>query len=121
MYPKQKIFAVIASVALLVLVGVLIKRRKLREEYSLLWLATGVTMLVLVLGYPVLRWLSELIGAVAPTTTLFLFAMLFLILISIHFSVKFTTLSDQMQNVITELALLRKELEDLKKGGPGGG
>jgi len=115
-FPKQKIFAVIASVALILVVGVLIKRRKLREEYALLWLATGLSMLVLVIGYPLLRWLSELIGAVAPTTTLFLFAMLFLILISIHFSVKFTTLSDQMQSVTTELALLRKELEDLKKG-----
>jgi hypothetical protein len=105
-----------ASAALIILIAVLIKRRKLREEYALLWLFTGIGMLVLVIGYPILLWLSNLIGAVAPTTTLFLFAMLFLILISIHFSVKFTTLSDQMQSVITELALLRKELEDLKKG-----
>jgi len=63
-----------------------------------------------------LVWLSRLIGAVAPTTTLFLFALFFIMLISISFSVKFTKLSDQMQSVITELAFLRKELEELKKG-----
>jgi|YelNatPaOPRAMG01_1025707.scaffolds.fasta_scaffold152584_2 hypothetical protein len=112
---KQKIFAIIASSALVLLIAVLIKRRKLREEYALLWLATGIGMLILVIGYPILLWLSKLIGAVAPTTTLFLFALLFIILISIHFSVKFTRVSDQMQSVITELAILRKELEDLKK------
>ena len=116
MFLKQKVFAMVASAALIILIAVLIKRRKLREEYALLWLLTGIGMLVLVVGYRILLWLSNLIGAVAPTTTLFLFAMLFLILISIHFSVKFSTLSDQIQSVITELALLRKELEDLKKG-----
>ena len=116
MFFKQKIFAILASSVLILLIAVLIKRRKLREEYALLWLFTGIGMLILVIGYPILVWLSKLIGAVAPTTTLFLFALLFIILISIHFSVKFTRLSDQMQSVITELAFLRKELEDLNKG-----
>jgi len=113
---KQKIFAIIASGALIVLISVLIKRRRLREEYALLWLATGVGILALVTGYPALVWISKLIGAVAPTTTLFLFALLFIILISISFSVRFSRLADQMQAVITELAFLRKEMEDLKQG-----
>lgn len=116
MFLKQKIFAIIASSALILMIAVLIKRRKLREEYALLWLATGITMLILVIGYPILVWLSKLIGAVAPTTTLFLFALLFIMLICIHFSVKITRVSDQMQSVITELALLRRELEEFKKG-----
>jgi hypothetical protein len=121
-YLKQKIFAIIASGLLIVLISVLIKRRKLREEYALLWLATGIGILALVIGYPALVWISRMIGAVAPTTTLFLFALLFIILISISFSVRFSKLAEQMQAVITELAFLRKELEDLKQGkaaGPG--
>jgi hypothetical protein len=119
---KQQIFAVVATSVLLVLIGVLIKRRKLREEYALLWLITGIGIMVLVIGYPLLVWISQLIGAVAPTTTLFLFAFLFIILISISFSVRFSKLSDQMQSVITEMSFLRKELEDLKnKTQPGPG
>jgi hypothetical protein len=111
---KQKIFAILAASLLIVFIAVLIKKRKLREEYSLLWLAVGVGILALVLYYPLLVWISKLIGAVAPTTTLFLFALIFMMMVSIHFSVKFTRVSDQMQSVITELAVLRKELEDLK-------
>jgi hypothetical protein len=111
---KQKIFAIIAASALLVLIAVLIKRRKLREELALLWLITGIGIMVLVVGYPLLEVISKLIGAVVPTTTLFLFAFLFLILISISFSVRFSRISDQMQSVITEMSFLRKELEDLK-------
>lgn len=114
MFFKQKIFAIIAASALLVLIAVLIKRRKLREELALLWLITGIGIMVLVVGYPLLEVISKLIGAVVPTTTLFLFAFLFLILISISFSVRFSRISDQMQSVITEMSFLRKELEDLK-------
>lgn len=112
---KQKIFAIVASSALIIFIAVLIKRRKLREEYALLWLATGVVILVFAIGYPLLVWVSKMIGAVTPTTTLFLFAFLFVMVISISFSVKFSKLTDQMQNVITELSFLRKELEDLKQ------
>ncbi len=114
MFFRQKIFAIIAAVILILLIVELIRRRKLREEYALLWLFTGVGILILVLYYPLLVWLSKLIGAITPTTTLFLFAFLFLMLISIHFSVKFSRLSDQMHKVVSELALLRKELEELK-------
>ena len=114
MFFKQKIFAIIAASALLVLIAVLIKRRKLREELALLWLITGLGIMVLVIGYPLLEMISKLIGAVVPTTTLFLFAFLFLLLISNSFSVRFSRISDQMQSVITEMSFLRKELEDLK-------
>ena len=122
MFFKQKIFAIIAASALLVLIAVLVKRRKLREELALLWLITGIGIMALVIGYPLLEMVSKLIGAVVPTTTLFLFAFLFLILISISFSVRFSRISDQMQSVITEISFLRKELEDLKnqkQAGPG--
>ena len=111
---RQKVFAIIAAGILIILILELIRRRKLREEYAILWLLTGLGILILVIYSPLLLWLSRLIGAITPTTTLFLFAFLFLILISIHFSVKFTRLSDQVQKITTELALLRKELEELK-------
>jgi hypothetical protein len=117
---KQKLFAIIASTALILLIAVLIKRRRLREEFALLWLITGVAIVALVIGYPALVWISDLIGAKTPTTTLFIFALLFIILISISFSVRFSRLADQIQGMITELAFLRKELHDLKKEGGAG-
>ena len=115
MLPKQKIFAVIASAALIFFILALIRRRKLKEEYAILWLVTAIGILILVSWYDLLEGLSHLIGAIAPTTTLFLFAFLFLMLISIHFSVKFSRLSDQIKDLTQELAFLRKELEDIKE------
>ena len=111
MLADQKLFAVIASAAVMVLIVELVRRRRLLHEFSWLWLLTAAGIVVLSLWYDALVWLSGLIGAVVPTTALFIFGLLFLILIAIHYSVKLTTLSVQVRTLAQELALLRAEVE----------
>ena len=120
MLPEQRPFAVITSLALLGLIVWLIRRRKLREEYALLWLGVGVVTIVLALWYGLLEWLTRLIGAVAPTTTLFIFAILFLSVVSIHYSISLSRIKDQVRDLTQELALLRKDVEVGGKGLGGG-
>ncbi len=105
MTPQQQVFALIAGGALFVLIIELIRRRQLREEYSWLWFATGFVMFLIVIWYDLLRAISELIGAVVVTTTLFLFALLFLILINIHYSIKISALTNQVKDLSQALAL----------------
>jgi hypothetical protein len=56
--------------------------------------------------------ITHLIGAVLPTTTVFLFGILFLYLICLHASVKMTALSEQVKKLAQEHALLEAELEE---------
>jgi len=93
---QQKIFAVIASVLIMLLVVELVRRRKLREEYSWLWMLTGGIIILLVVWYDLLVSITRLIGAIAPTTTLFIFGLLFLMLISLHYSIQISKLSHQV-------------------------
>ena len=86
---QQKIFAVFASILIFVVIINLVKNKKLKEEYSWLWLLTGVVIIMLVLWYDVLLMLTHLIGAVLPTTTLFIFAILFLICLTLGFPSRF--------------------------------
>ena len=51
-------------------------RRKLMEEYSWLWLLTGVFLVTLTLWYGLLLKITNLIGAVVPTSALFLLGLL---------------------------------------------
>jgi hypothetical protein len=118
--PEQRPFAVVTSLALLGLIIYLIRRRKLREEYALLWLGVGLFTIVLALWYGLLEWLTRLIGAVAPTTTLFIFAILFLAMVAIHYSISLSRLKDQVRDLTQELALLRKDLEADRKSKGGG-
>jgi hypothetical protein len=105
MTPKQHAFAILASLVTLGVVVELIRRRKLREEYALLWVATSVTMLVLSSWYELIEWITRAIGAVAVTTTLFLFALLFLLLISVHFTTVLSRLTVQVRRLAQELAI----------------
>jgi hypothetical protein len=105
----QKIFAVITCLLLFAIILYLVKKGKLREEFSWLWLLTGLVLLVLVLWYDILLFFTKLIGAVLPTTTLFLFGIVFLILLSLHFAIKISILTDQVKNLAQKLSLLEAQ------------
>ena len=96
---NQKLFAIVISICVLIFIIEMVRRKKLREEYSVLWLGTSVTMLILVIKYDWLVGLTDLIGAALPTTTLFLGSIIFLMLL------------DQVKNLAQENALLRQSVE----------
>jgi hypothetical protein len=112
---RQKIFAIIVSVVLLAMIIELVRRKKLREEYSFLWILTGVVIIILVVWYDILVWLSRIIGAIAPTSTLFVFAILFIMMILMHFSIKISELAEQIKILVQEVSILRAELEKKNK------
>jgi len=111
MFFHQRVFAIVASIFIMVVVVELVRRRKLREEYSWLWLLTGVVIILLVVWYDLLVFLTHLIGAIAPTTTLFIFGLLFLMLISLHYSIQISKLSRQVKEMAQQLTLLRGQVE----------
>ena len=108
---QQKIFAIIASLAIYVVIIYLVKKGKLREEYSWLWLLTGAIIILLVILYDLLLFLTNLIGAVSATTTIFIFGIVFLMFISLHFAIKISSLSDQVKNLAQKLSLHEAEKE----------
>jgi hypothetical protein len=69
---------------------------------------------MLVLWYDLLLLLTNLIGAVTATTTLFIFGILFLILITLHFAVKISSLTNQVKNLAQKLSLLEAERDQGK-------
>jgi hypothetical protein len=105
----QQIFAVIASVSILAFIIELVRRRRLKEEYAWLWILTSVGMVVLASWYQLLEWISRRIGAVTVTTTLFIFALLFLLVISVHYSTVISRLSKQVTRLTQELAIVEAE------------
>jgi len=107
----QKIFAVFVSLAIFVVIITLVRNRKLRAEYSWLWLLTGFVVFVLVVWYDLLVKLTTLIGAVAPTTTLFIFSIIFLVFVSLHFAIKISQLSDQLKNLTQKISLLEAGID----------
>lgn len=109
MTPRQKIFALSIGIAIFFVILRLVYTRKLREEYSWLWLSTGCAIIGLVVYYDSLVFLTALIGAVLPTTTLFLCGMLFLVLLNLHFSIRISGLTDEVRRLAQTVAILEEK------------
>jgi len=114
---RQQLFALVASIALLVFIVEMVRRRRLREEYAFLWILTGVAVLVLSAWFGLLEWLTRLIGAVVPVSTLFVFGILFLVVINIYFSIKVSTLTTQVKNLAQRLGILDHYVRELRQAG----
>ena len=113
----QQIFSLIAGFLISILIIALIRARKLREEYSWLWLLVGAIIFMVVVWYDLLLFVTRLVGARLATSTLFILAILFLILINLFFSVKISSLADQIKNLAQEITLLKGEKGGKKKKG----
>ena len=114
MTPRQTLFALVASIALLVFIVEMVRRRRLREEYSWLWILVAVAILVLSVWFGALKWLTHLIGAVTPVSTFFVFGILFLVVTNIYFSIKISTLTTQVKNQAQRLAIVDHYVQEMR-------
>jgi hypothetical protein len=116
MDPKTRVIAVGGSIMVLLVVIELVRRRKLKEEYSVLWILTGVVLLVLSIWYGLLLKITTLIGAVLPTSTLFFCGLIFVMLMLLHFSVRVSHLERRMTSLVQEIGLLSAQRNGVRPG-----
>jgi hypothetical protein len=106
---SQKLFALSLALLFFLIVMDLARRKRLRVEYSILWSVTAVIILLIVVWYDPLVKFTRLVGAVVPTTILFIFSIMFLLLLNLHFSVKVSDLSEQLKNLGQQFGMDRAE------------
>ena len=105
--------AAIASFLLLVVVFELIRSRRPRERYALLWLLTGVVLLALSLWRDGLNTIAGWAGVESyPPAILFAAGLLFVLVVLLHFSTVVSRLADQNARLAQRLALLEHELAE---------
>jgi hypothetical protein len=112
---RQQIVAVVIAAFIFIAILELVRKRKLREEYSWLWLLTGTALVILTVWYELLIKITHFIGAVLPTSTLFFFAIIFLMLVCIQFSIKISTLTNQVKDLTQEVAILKAAMPSEEK------
>jgi hypothetical protein len=107
------IVAAIASVGLLVVVLEFIRSRRLRERYALLWLITGIVLLVLSVWRSGLNTIANWVGVTGyPPAVLFAVATLFILLVLLDYSTVISRLSDQNTVLAQRLALLEQRVRE---------
>jgi hypothetical protein len=112
---RIQILAIIGSLLLIGFILELIRRKRLREEFSILWLALSLVFLVLSVFRGLLDKFSYAIGIGYPPAALFLILILGLMFILIHFSVAISKLKETQKKLAQDLGLLRAAAEDRPK------
>ncbi len=109
-----RLVSLLLAGSILTLVIWLIRQRRLREKYALLWLFTSLITIGLAISRRFLETFAAAVGIYYPPSLLFLLGMLFLLLVNIGFSVTLSRLSESNHKLAQEVALLRKQLEERK-------
>jgi hypothetical protein len=113
--PRTRVIAIAGSIALLIGVIELVRRRRMKEEYSVLWTVTAVTLLVMAIVPDLLSTLTTAIGAVLASSTLFFTGLIFALLMLLHFSVRISGLERSLTALVQELGLMTVERDDLRR------
>ncbi len=120
MVDRAMIFGLVAGIGAFIFVLELVRRRRLKEEYSLLWLATAAALIILSLSRPALDLLANAVGIIYPPSALFLVAVIFVLFILLHFSIVLTRLTQENKENAQQLAHLRWQIEQMQKNLPTG-
>ena len=113
---KVSIAGAVASVLFLLVILELIRSRRLRERYALLWLASGVVLLALSLWRGGLNTIAGWVGIETyPPAVLFAVASFFILAVLLHYSTVISKLSDQSTMLAQKVALLEAELRETRR------
>lgn len=116
--PRVERVAIVISIILILIVLDLVRRKRLRERYSLIWIFVVVGMTALVVWERLLLGITSLIGAVDPSSTLFLLGILFALVILLHLSIKISDFSTQLRILAKEVAMLNAQVLSIGPRGP---
>ncbi len=107
-----RLFSMIGAVALFALVIDFIRRGLLKEKYSVLWLAASVVIATLSFKKNLLDYIAGVFGIAYPPSLLFLVAFIFVLLITLHFSVVISIQHEKNKRTAQELALIREAMKE---------
>lgn len=122
MNQQIQIVAIVGSVLVMLFVTQLIRKRRLREEYALLWFVASVGLIVLSIWRDLLDSTARFLGIAYAPSLLLLGAIVIGFILAIHFSISLTRLAEQNKRLGQELALLADRIEkrNAGTGGPSG-
>jgi hypothetical protein len=109
---RTQLIAAVGAVGLALFVLDLVRRRKLSEEYSFVWILCTVTIAVLGFSTPALRFITHALGVLYESSTVFAAGVGLSLVLLLFLSVKLSRLSRENAALAREIALLRYRLED---------
>ncbi|MBC7237204.1 MAG: DUF2304 domain-containing protein [Chloroflexi bacterium] len=112
---RARIFFVLLGLGVLIFVINLVRTKRLKEEYALLWLLMAGALVVAPLLIDVIDAVSFAIGIDYPPALIIVIALICFALLFFQMSVTISRFSNQIKILAQDLALTRKRLADLER------
>lgn len=106
-------FALAACISLVLFLTYLLRRRRLREKYVVIWLVVAVSVCVLGAFPQLVLAMTRAAGMETPSNLLFATALLVLLGVCIQLSVEMTEVEEETRTLLEEVALLRYDVQKL--------
>jgi len=105
----------IISLFFFLIVLELVRRRKLKEQYSLFWLLVSMAMVIISLHPDILEKMAEVLGIYYAPAAIFFLGLIFAFALILHFTIIISKFNFQYLRTVQELALLKQRVQQLEK------
>ena len=109
-----RLLLIALGIGITVFVTNLVRTRKLKEEYALLWLFTGVVLVLLPVVIDLLDALSFALGITYPPAFIGLVAAVCIFFILFQFSTSISRFSERTKVLTQEVAILQERVRRLE-------
>ncbi len=109
---QVRILALVVSLLFVAYVVWLVRSRKLRETDSIVWILAGMAVFVLSVWVRPLVFVTDLIGAKFPVSTLFFSALVFLVFVALWMTTRISALSEDVKELAQKITLMSEEEDE---------
>ncbi|ALU13509.1 hypothetical protein ACH52_0680 [Eubacterium limosum] len=110
-----RLFLVICILVYLGIIINLLRKKKLNLKYTLIWLFSGIIMLVVSIFPQIINFLSSIIGIVDVTNAVFILEGMFVLVILLSLTSIVSHFNDRNRELIQKVALLEKRVRELER------
>ncbi len=107
----SRVFSISLSIGLLMLIFELVRRKRLKEKYALLWIVIGLAIMLFALCERLLIGITHIFGIQFPINAMLFLGIFSLLVINLHFSIAISKLGEQNRKMGQRLALMDAELK----------
>ncbi|WP_026669491.1 DUF2304 domain-containing protein [Butyrivibrio sp. AE3006] len=113
--PRLTVVLIIAIVIYFIIILSLLKHRMLNMKYTLLWLLTGVVMLILVINPMLMFYLIQILGITSAMNGLYIMLIGFLIMLVLSLTSIASRQAGRITKLIQNQGLLEKRIRELEE------
>lgn len=110
-----RVFLVIGVLVYLLIIIHLLRKKDLNLKYSLIWLFSGIVMLIVSLFPEIIYKLSNILGIYDVTNTVFMVEGVFVLFILLSITSIVSHLNEKNRKLVQKIGLLEKRITDLEK------